>query len=271
MNIYRNIPFKLIVVFTMLFVVSCKSGHNRVLKSSDPNEKYDQAIEYYNAKRYKMAAPLFEELISLYRGTTKSEKIYFYYAYSNFYMGNYILAGYYFDNFVSTYPNSEFTEESMFMSGFSDYRSSPEYPLDQEDTYRALTNLDSFLETYPLSPLKDSCNVLILELRGKLEKKAFENAFLYFQTLDYQSAMIAFKRVLQDFPESQYKEDVLYWMLVTNYEIAVKSIKSKKQERFETTINAYYKFIDTYPESRKIANAEKYYKNSIKQIENLNS
>jgi outer membrane protein assembly factor BamD len=77
--------------------------------------------------------------------------------------------------------------------------------------------------------------------------------------------------VLRDFPESNYKEDVLYWLIVTNYEVAVKSIKSKKQERFETTINAYYKFIDTFPESRKINQAERYYKNTIKHLETINS
>ena len=233
--------------------------------------KYDKAIEYYEAKRYKMAAPIFEELISLYRGTTKSEKIYFYYAYSNYYMGNYILAGYYFENFVKTYPNSEFTEEAMFMSAYSDYKSSPSFSLDQEDTYRALTNLNTFMDVYPLSPLKDSCNVLISELRAKLEKKAFESAYLYFQTMEYKSALIAFKGVLRDFPESKYKEDVLYWMLVTNYEIAQKSVKSKKKERLESTVNSYYKFVDTYPESRKINQAEKYYKNVVKLLENYNS
>jgi outer membrane protein assembly factor BamD len=271
MNIYRKLHIHLLVAVVAVSLFSCNGGYNKVLKSTDPNAKYDKAIEYYEAKRYKMAAPLFEELISLYRGTTKSEKIYFYYAYCNYYMENFILSGYYFDNFVKTYPNSEFTEEAMFMSGYSDYRSSPEYSLDQEDTYRALTNLDQFLDIYPLSPLKDSCNVLIKELRGKLEKKAFENAFLYFQTMDYQAALIAFKDVLRDFPESQYKEDVLYWMLVTNYEVAIKSVKNKKQERFEDTINSYYKFVDTFPESRKINQAEKYYKISVKQLEIINS
>ncbi len=256
---------------TLIIIGSCNNGYNRVLKSSDPNVKYDKAMEYYEAKRYKMAVPLFEELVSLYRGTTKSEKIYFYYAYSNYHLENFITAGYYFENFVRTYPNSEFTEEAMFMSAYSDYKSSPTYSLDQEDTYRALDNLNLFMDTYPNSALKDSCNALTLELRGKLEKKAFENAFLYFQIMDYKAAMIAFKGVLRDFPESMYKEDVLFWMLVTNYEIATKSIKSKKVERFEDTINSYYKFVDTYPESRRINQAEKYYKQSVKNLETINS
>jgi outer membrane protein assembly factor BamD len=271
MNLYKKLHIPTLVIISLIFLGACKNSYNRVLKSSDPNMKYDKAMEFYEAKRYKMAVPLFEELISLYRGTTKSEKIYFYYAYSNYYLENYILAGYYFENFVKTYPNSEFTEEAMFMSAFSDYSSSPIWSLDQEDTYRALDNLNLFMDTYPISPLKDSCNTLVLELRGKLEKKAFENAFLYFQILEYKAALIAFKGVLRDFPESMYKEDVLFWMLVTNYEIAIKSVNSKKKERFENTVSAYYKFVDTFPESRKINQAEKYYKQSVKQLDNINS
>ena len=123
MNIKGKLHILSIVSLVIVIFTNCSNSYNRVLKSTDPNLKFDSAIEYYEAKRYKMAAPIFEELISLYRGTTKSEKIYFYYAYCNYYMENYILAGYYFENFVKTYPNSEFTEEALFMSAYSDYQS----------------------------------------------------------------------------------------------------------------------------------------------------
>jgi outer membrane protein assembly factor BamD len=268
----KNNRFYLIAVIIIVTITFTSCGeYNRVLKSTDANLKYSKAIEYYEQGRYDRALPLFEELISLYRGTTKSEKIYFYYAYSNYYMKNYLLSSYYFENFVRTYPTSEFVEEASFMSGYSDYKSSPVYSLDQEDTYSAIDNLQLFLNTYPESPLVDSCNVLITEMRGKLEKKAFENAFLYYRLGDYQSALIAFKGVLKDFPESHYKEDVLYWMLVTNYVVASKSVDSKKKERYESMINAYYKFVDSYPESKKVSSAERYFKLSIKYLDSLNS
>lgn len=268
----KNNILYLATVFLFATVIFSSCGeYNKVLKSTDANLKYNKGIEYYEQGRYERALPLFEELISLYRGTTKSEKIYFYYAYSNFYMRNYLLSSYYFQNFVKTYPTSEFTEEASFMSGYSDYKSSPVYSLTQEDTYNAIDNLQQFMNDYPQSMLIDSCNVLINELRGKLEKKAFENAYLYYKLGNYQSALIAFKDVLKDFPESNYKEDVLYWMLVTNYEIASKSVEFKKEDRYQNTINAYYKFVDSYPESKKTSSAERYFKLSLKYLDSLNS
>ena len=47
---------------------------------------------------------LLEELVSVYRGTGKAEKILFYYAYATYAIGDYLLAGYHFNNFVKTFP-----------------------------------------------------------------------------------------------------------------------------------------------------------------------
>jgi len=245
--------------------------YNKVLKSTDANLKYTMSMEYFENGNYDRALPLFEELMSLYRGTTKSEKIYFYYAYSNYYMANYYLGSYYFESFVKTYPTSEFVEEASFMSGFCDYKSSPKSSLTQEDTYNAIDNFQNFMNNYPQSELVDSCNTLIKEMRIKLEKKAFDSAFLYYKMEEYKSALISFKDVLKDFPESNYKEDVLFWMLVTNYEVADKSINIRKKERYENTINAYYKFVDSYPESKRISSAERYFKLSIKYLDSINT
>jgi len=255
-----------------LFFNACTTvNYSKILKGGDANLKLKTANDYYEIGNYPKAMPLYEDLISMYRGTTKSQDIYFRYAYCNYYLKDYIIASYYFNNFVKTYPTSKYTEEAMFMSGISDYKSSPVYSLDQSDSYHAIDNLQSFMAAYPNSNLIDSCNVIILELRAKLEKKAFENAYLYYKLEDYKGALIAFKGVLRDFPESHYKEDVLYWMLVTRYEIANKSVFNKKAERLQDTINSYYKFIDTFPDSKRISNAEHYFKLSLKQLDSINS
>jgi outer membrane protein assembly factor BamD len=270
LHLISHIHPTLAVILILFLMVGC-SDYNKVLKSNDANLKYNTAQKLYEQGRYDRALPLYEELISLYRGTTKSEIIYLNYAFSNYYLENYILASYYFENFIKTYPTSEHAEQALFMSGYSDYMSSPAYSLDQEETYKAVDNLQLFMNTYPESELIDSCNVLVNELRAKLEKKAFENAFIYHQLGNYKSALIAFKDVLKDFPESNYKEDVLYWMVSTNFELAENSVVTKKKERYEDTVNAYYKFVDSYPESKWVSSAERYFKQALKYLESINS
>jgi outer membrane protein assembly factor BamD len=72
--------------------------------------------------------------------------------------------------------------------------------LDQENTLKAIESLQLFINLYPKSERVAEASKLIQNLRDKLEKKAFENAKLYFVTgaydpSNYKSAIIAFKNV----------------------------------------------------------------------------
>ena len=80
---FKN-AFRLSVIVILLFCFASCSKYSRLLKSTDFNKKYDMAVIYYNKKNYNKAFPLFEELLSLYKGTDKAEKIYYYYAYCNY-------------------------------------------------------------------------------------------------------------------------------------------------------------------------------------------
>ena len=60
-------------------LTSC-GEYQEVLKSKDLDFKLAKAVEYYDAKEYAKAFPIFDELITLYRGTDKAQEVYFYYA-----------------------------------------------------------------------------------------------------------------------------------------------------------------------------------------------
>jgi len=106
--------------FVLLIICGCFlscSKYQKILKSDDLGYKYDSAIKYYDDQEYFKALTLFEELIGLYRGLDKAEEIYYYYAYCNYYMEEYIMAAYYFKNFIKTYPSSSHAEECTFLAG----------------------------------------------------------------------------------------------------------------------------------------------------------
>src|SRR5215207_7836077 len=106
MNFYLRTMFfrKAVLLFTVLtLLVSC-SKYQKILKSTDANAKFNAAVGYFEKKDYFRALPLFEELISIYRGQGKAEKVYYYYAYCNYYLEDYELAAYHFENFINTFP-----------------------------------------------------------------------------------------------------------------------------------------------------------------------
>lgn len=263
-------------ILSVVFILAMGAGmsscskYNRLLKSQDVELKYQKAFEYYNDEDYQRALPLFEELIAMTRGTSKSETVYYHYAYCYFGIRDFYLASFYFNTFTKTYPNSEYVEECAFMSAYCHYMNSPIPSLDQSDTKRAISQFQLFLERYPETTRKDTTNALVGDLLGKLEEKAFENAALYYDIEQYKSAVIALNNVLKEFPTTERREEILFMILESNYLLATNSVVEKKQERLKTTIKSYHNFVDSYPNSRKVRQSETIYANTIRELEKIN-
>jgi len=256
-------------LYFLIFIIglsSC-SEYQRVLKSPNPELKYEKAIEYYEGGEYEKASPLFEELIPLYRGTDKGQEIFFYYAYTSFYQGYLISAAYHFRKYSSTYPLSERAEEALFMSAYCNYLDSPVPTLDQTPTKLALEELQIFVNTYPQSDLVDSANVLVDELNLKLETKAFLNAKQYYKIRKYKAAITALENMLTDYPGSRYAEETKYLIVLSYYELAINSIDEKKLERFDEGIAAYIDFIDNFADGSFSNEAQITYAKMVKKRE----
>ena len=219
--------FRIIIFsFISLLFFSC-SEYQKVLKSADYNLKYEKAVEYYEAEDYYRAQSLFDELISIFKGTDKAEDILYYYADCHYQQRDYILGAYYFDNFAKTFPYSKNTEKAAYTAAYCYFLNSPKASLDQTDTYKAIDAMQLYINKYPTSEFVDEANNIIETLRSKLEKKSYENAKLYFKLGNYQAASITLKNSIKDFPDSEYREEVLYLTVKSSYLLADMSIQSK--------------------------------------------
>ena len=157
------------------------------------------------------------------------------------------------------------------MYGYSLYADSPETNLDQTSTLEALDALQNFLNKYPRSEFSKDTDKLILELQNKLEKKGIDNAYHYYKLRLYQAAIVAFENFKYEFPDSRYNEDALFYKIMAQYDLAEKSITSKQTERYIDVKNSYEEFVDKYPESEFLRQAEKIYQNVLGKIGNFAS
>lgn len=255
-----------LILLSIIGLISC-GRYQKLLKSSDFDLKYSKAIEYYDDEDYYRAVTLFEELIPIYKGTIKGEEVSYYYTQCHYKQGDYILAGYHFNSFSKTYPNSQYREEADYLSAYCHYLNSPNPSLDQSYTRKAIDALQLFINKYPESERVGECNELIDKLRYKLEIKSFDNAKLYFDIGDYKAANVSLRNSLKEFPDTDYREDLLFLILKSHYSLAENSILSKQKERYEETISEYYSLIDEMPNSKYLAEAERIYENSLKAIE----
>ena len=259
--------FAVILFFIGLFV-AC-DNYRKATKIKDTYQKYLKAMEYYGKNDFYHSSLLFEELIPLVKGDSLDEKVYFYYTYSNYNMGDFALAGFHFRNYVRTYPQSKHSEECSFMSAYCYFLNSPYYSLDQSDTKSAIIELQSFINDYPYSNRIDSATILISKLRGKLELKYFEIAKQYFHINDYKAAITACQLYAKDYPDSKYVEEINLINIRSNYLLAVNSVEKKKLERLNAAIETYQKFVDLYPKSKFVKDAEVIYESCVKMKNNL--
>lgn len=265
---YKYTKF-LLVALSILLGISC-SKFQKAQRSTNPEQKYAHATEYYDKGEYYKASMLFEELLPMLKGTKNAETAQLKYSYCQYYQGQYIMSTYYFKKFYETYPTSEFAEEALFMSAKSSFFNSPDVELEQSSTQEALDGMQGFLTKYPNSKYKEECNQMIDNARQKLEVKAYNNAMLYFKLGDYKASLITFDNFRNDFPESKRIEEISFLKIKNHYNYAKNSIESKKINRYNKTIEFYQEFLDKYPQSKYLKEAEGLYDSSVKEIKYIN-
>jgi len=215
------------------------------------NLKYTSAVAYYNSKDYVKAQLLFDELYSVLRNTDKSENVAYYLAYCDYNMQDFIMAGYLFKTYFRTYPTSPRASECLYMSAYCHYQVSPPWSLDQEDTYAAIEEFQYFISVFPTDTAHiHECNKLVDNLHAKLEKKSFMNAKMYYDIEDYKAAITSFDLLLHDYPDTHYREDIVFYTVQSKYCLAVNSIDAKKEARIADAISACNDFTKAYPVSQ---------------------
>lgn len=256
------------IVFFGIFVllIICCSGYEKVLKSNDYKLKYQEALKYYDKGDYVRASTIFDQISTVYRGTDQADTIYYYQAMSYFNQSDYILAGHYFRTFARTYGASSFAETADYMGAYCYYMTSPRPNLDQSNSVQAMQAFQLHLIKYPNSSKKDEVLTYINELREKLVEKSYLSARLYYDLEDYKASIVALNNSLIKFPDSKYREEIMFMMVKSSYMLADNSILTKKKERFQNAIDEYYSFAAEFPESKFIKEANRYYRLSAEYL-----
>ncbi len=265
---FKKAPLYILIILFSVGLYSC-SKYSKISKSADFKFKYEKAMEYYEHEDYYHALNLFDQVIPFYRGTDEAEDIAFKYSYAYYYQGDYVLASYYFSRFAKTFPRSEKAEEASFLTAYCKYLDSPRYSLDQTNTYDAINGLQLFINAYPQSSRIEECNSLIDELRAKLQKKDFEMAKLYLKMRKYKAAVSSFENLLSEYPDTEMREDAMFYMIQAYYYYASKSVRSKRAERYAEAMDTYNTFIKLYPESKHNRDVEYMTQRARKQLANL--
>lgn len=254
-----------------------------MLKSTDYEYKYEAAKTYFAKGQNTKAATILEELVRIMKGTSNAEESAYMLAMSYYNQGDYVTASHYFNTYYTTYPRGTYTELARFYSGKSLYLDTPEARLDQSSTYKAIQELQMFMEYFPASSRRETAQNMIFELQDKLVEKEYYSAKLYYDLgsytgntvysstgNNYLAAVVTAQNALREYPYTHLKEDLSILILRAKYDMARESVPEKKVDRMREAVDEYYAFKNEFPESKYLKEVEEIFRQASKFVNEEN-
>lgn len=288
-----KIGYILFFLSLALGFASC-SDFNKIVKGDDYAKKLEKANALYdkgmspkmkrgtdeikknrfgdpmiNSNELLRSITLYEQIYQRMPKTGEGELAYFRIGKAYYHGGDFDMAGYYLGMYSQRFPYSTKAEEALFLSALCSVHNSPNHTLDQNETELAINNLQQFINTYPQSPLIDSCNHTMDRLRYKLESKDYDAVKLYAKTENYRAAVSSSITFLQDYPRSRHKEEMNYVLVKNSFYLALNSTEDKKKDRIEQTIERYRTFVTEFPNSEYKRDVNNISDEMNKELQNL--
>lgn len=241
---------RIIPVFAMALLAAGCSEYTQLMKTGTPRQKYDAAVDYLNAGKNQRAIDLFEMVRPMFMGLPQEDSILYLTGLAYYRLRNFESSGSLFDEFRKTFGRSPLLEDAEFLYTDGLFRSSPPPNRDQTQTIRAIIAIEEYMQRYPRSKNIAEMQAHLDELEDKLREKAYLNAKVYYDIGEYKAATVALRNALDEYPDSDHREEMLYLIVKANHMLASNSVAKLQRERFMNVQGAYYNFMAEYPESR---------------------
>ncbi len=263
----------LIILLITTIMISC-SEYQKLLKSTDPEHKYQKAIEYFEKGDFVRAQTLLDDVTTYYKGTERSQDVLNYLARCYVGQENYNTAAEYYQAYLRNYPKGRYIVEARYMIGHCFYLESPDARLDQNETKQAIEYLTQFIDLYPESAYINQAQKELEEMYDKLAEKEYLSAKLYYNLgtylgNNYESCVIVAKNALKNYPGNAFREELAWLILQAKYQIFLNSVEDKQEERLREVEEESYNFLVEYPDTKHKKAAEKIQKDILKRLEQL--
>lgn len=268
--------------FIAITLTSC-TDYSNILKTANYEFRYEAAKEYFIKGQYGKCSTILAEIVTSFKGTSRGEECLYMLAMAEYCNHSYDVSYNYFKKYYQTYPKGTFVEYARYYAGRSLYESVPDTRLDQSATADAVKEFQNFLDYYPYTKLKPQTQQMIFALQDKMVEKEYQAAKLYFDLgnymgncsfggSNYEACIVTARNTLLDYPYAspEWREEISILILKAKYHLALQSVDEKQLERYKDTIDEYYGFLNEYPESKYLKDAQKIYIQSEKFV-NKNS
>lgn len=243
----RRVPGGLLAVVVAI-ISGCGGSSPETISTEPARDMYARANTLFESRKWEKAKLAYETLIYSHPGSVMIDSAQFRLAMCSYNLKDFVTAADEFRRLRSRYPTSPLIPEGDILRCRSLLRIAPKNAaLDQEKTYEAITELTLYKDNHPLSPYVATADSLLRDANGRLSKRDYRAATLYYRLGRHQAARIYYQQVIDNFTDSPYVPDCLYFM-AEGY---------RKQDSVDRAIEYYEKLLYLYPDGENVDKAKK--------------
>ena len=261
-------PIRTVLVVCLAIVLAGCGNTGRVTYDT-PQEAFGKGRALFEEGKYETAIAYFQGVFSFGRTHQWAADAQLYLARAYRANKEYLLAANEYDRFTRIYRSDPRLPDAYYEWALTYYEMSPEPPLDQTDTKRAIEEFQLFIDRFPEHPLVDDAQQRIVALRSKLARKQFDTAKLYERRELYEAAALSYEAVFEQYPDTPWAPPALVGAMRAYIAFADQSIEARQPERLEQAIKSYDRLTQIFKDSPYLKEAEALYVQAKERLERL--
>lgn len=211
----RTTAFALLGCAMILAGCHRQSFDARAFTSTDA--LFSASLREYQQRRWQNAARGFERLTTdLPARDPRLATAYFYLGKSQQEIGEYLTAAQTFQRVSESFPDDTLADDALFEAGRAYQRLWRKPTLDAQHGQSALNVLRTLLVVYPNSPLVADTQRDVARLEQWFATKDYETGYHYIRRRAYDSAIIYFRDVIENYPNTPKAREA-YLRLLESY------------------------------------------------------
>jgi outer membrane assembly lipoprotein YfiO len=221
---------RLAVLLTLAVTAACSRGF-QLRKYPQLDALFTASVAEFKAKRWDNAVTGFEKLtLDLSARDTLLPLSHWYLAQAHEQKGEHILASTSFSRLAESFPDDSLADDALLQAGNSYLRLWRNAELDPQYGTLAQAQYRTLLSVYPESPLRKEAETGLSRIDEQFAEKDYLNGLFYVRRGGFDSAIIYFKSVVKDYPNSDHARLALLRMV----EVYRKPQMNYKEEAAET-------------------------------------
>ncbi|HEX9611786.1 MAG TPA: outer membrane protein assembly factor BamD [Gemmatimonadales bacterium] len=188
----------------------CRSGGGRVPEAVRPEAELGRALALFRRGDFRKAQLVLQRLtFELGPGHADLPTVRYHLAECYFQTGDRVQAAHEFRRVADEFPSSAYAPVALLRAGDAHLRLWRRAELDPTAGETALSLYQELAGRYPESDAAARARLHVRQLQDQFAEKSYKNGMFYLRRRAYDSAIIYFKDVIANFPETKRAADAL--------------------------------------------------------------